>query len=168
MYALKIMLPAVLVVALFAIGHVSVSNKGSGLYGGSESPISPAIDPENSTIQDSALPQLPDKYNYLKIENVFSGRLADTDELFSLEVAIVTHQPTIASDFFIESMREKEAELIAEITKVVVDMKHDRLSTVSGRETLTSVIQENLNSYLEDEGFDAGIFEVFITNYNIV
>ena len=168
MYALKIMLPAVVVVALFAVGHGYVSDEGSGLYGTPESPTSPAIDPENSTMQDSALPQLPDKYNYLKIENVFSGRLADTDELFSLEVAIVTYQSTIASDFFIESMREKEAELIAEITKVVVDIKHDMLSTVSGREILMSEIQEHLNSFLEDEGFDGGIFEAFITNYNIV
>lgn len=168
MYALKIMLPAVVVVALFAIGHVYVSDEGSGLYGTPESPTSPATDPENSMMQDSALPQLPDKYNYLKIENVFSGRLADTDDLFSLEVAIATHQPTIASDFFIESMREKEAELIAEITKVVVDIKHEKLSTVSGREILMSEIQEHLNSFLEDKGFDADIFEVFITNYNIV
>lgn len=168
MYALKIMLPAVVVVALFAIGHVYVSDEGSGLYGAPEAPTSPATDPENSMMQDSVLPQLPDKYNYLKIENVFSGRLADTDELFSLEVAIATRQPTIASDFFIESMREKEAELIAEITKVVVDIKHEKLSTVSGREILMSEIQEHLNSFLEDKGFDAGIFEVFITNYNIV
>jgi flagellar basal body-associated protein FliL len=99
---------------------------------------------------------------------VFSGRLDDTDELFSLEVAIVTYQSTIASDFFIESMREKEADLISEITKVVVDMDHARLSTASGRVILTKEIQEHLNSYLKNEKFDAGIFEVFITNYNIV
>jgi len=168
MYTLKIILPAVLVVTAFAMGHIYVNKEGSGLYVAHESKPSPAIDPENSMMHDSALPQLPDKYNYLKIENVFSGRLADTDELFSLEVAIATRQPTIASDFFIESMREKEAELIAEITKVVVDMEHEELSTVSGREILMSEIQEHLNSFLEDEGFDAGIFEAFITNYNIV
>lgn len=168
MYALKIILPAVLVVAVFAIGHIYVNTEGSGLYVVPDSQPSPAIDPENSMAQDSALPQLPDKYNYLKIENVFSGRFGDTDELFSLEVAIVTRQPTIASDFFIENMREREAELIAEITKVVVDMKHEKLSTVSGRKILMSEIQEHLNSFLEDEGFDAGIFEAFITNYNIV
>ena len=165
MYALKIILPAVLVLALFAIGHLFVNTEGLALYEAIEIPSSSEIDSENAVLQDSLL---PNKYNYLKIENVFSGRLSDTDELFSLEVAIVTYQPTISSDFFIESLREKETDLIAEITKVVVDMNYEKLSSVSGRVILTGEIQKHLNSYLEDANFDAGIHEVFITNYNIL
>jgi flagellar basal body-associated protein FliL len=168
MYALQILLPATLVLALFLLGHAFITTEGSGLYVDDESSLDYTTGAENQTEQDPTLPQLPNKYNYLKIENVFSGRLDDTDELFSLEVAIVTYQSTIASDFFIESMREKEADLIAEITKVVVDMDHARLSTASGRAILTNEIQEHLNAYLEDEEFDADISEVFITNYNIV
>ena len=49
------------------------------------------IDPETGLI-------LPDKYNYLKIENVFSGKIVGSDKLFSIEVALVTKQPTISSD----------------------------------------------------------------------
>jgi len=165
MHALKIILPAVLVLALFAIGHLFVNTEGLALYEAIEIPSSSEIDSENAVLQDSLL---PNKYNYLKIENVFSGRLSDTDELFSLEVAIVTYQPTISSDFFIESLREKETDLIAEITKVVVDMNYEKLSSVSGRVILTGEIQKHLNSYLEDANFDAGIHEVFITNYNIL
>lgn len=168
MYALKIILPAVLVFASFAIGHVFINGEVSGLYESIDSPSSLSIAPENTVVQGTPMPRLPNKYNYLKIENVFLGRLADTGELFSLEVAIVTYQPTVASDFFIESIREKEADLIAEITKVVVDMKYEKLGTVSGREILANDIRKHLNSYLEGEGFDAGIFEAFITNYNIV
>ena len=165
MHALKIILPAVSVLALFAIGHLFVNTEGLALYEAIEIPSSSEIDSENAVLQDSLL---PNKYNYLKIENVFSGRLSDTDELFSLEVAIVTYQPTVSSDFFMESLREKETDLIAEITKVVVDMNYEKLSSVSGRVILTGEIQKHLNSYLEDANFDAGIHEVFITNYNIL
>jgi len=165
MHALKIILPAVSVLALFAIGHLFVNTEGLALYEAIEIPSSSEIDSENAVLQDSLL---PNKYNYLKIENVFSGRLSDTDELFSLEVAIVTYQPTVSSDFFIQSLREKETDLIAEITKVVVDMNYEKLSSVSGRVILTGEIQKHLNSYLEDANFDAGIHEVFITNYNIL
>ena len=49
------------------------------------------IDPETGQI-------LPDKYNYLKIENVFSGQLMDVDALFSLELALLTKQPSVSSD----------------------------------------------------------------------
>ena len=81
---------------------------------------------------------------------------------------VIALDSTISSDFFIESLREKETDLIAEITKVVVDMNYEKLSSVSGRVILTGEIQKHLNSYLEDANFDAGIHEVFITNYNIL
>ena len=38
---------------------------------------------------------LPDKYNYLKIENIFSGKIIGSEKLFSLEVALLTKQPSV-------------------------------------------------------------------------
>ena len=48
-------------------------------------------------------PVLVDKYNYLKIENVFQGRLLDSKELFSFEVAVATFQTNVTADFFYKS-----------------------------------------------------------------
>ena len=78
MLLFQIVIPAVLVFITFIIGHFFISSSGSGLYLSelnieneevSEVPedINPIdVDPETGLI-------LPDKYNYLKIENVFSG-----------------------------------------------------------------------------------------------
>jgi hypothetical protein len=63
-------------------------------------------------------PILADKYNYLKIENVFQGRLNDTKELFSFEVAIATYQTNVTADFFIKAIYEIEAELVSEISTI--------------------------------------------------
>ena len=76
MLLFQIVIPAVLVFITFIVGHFFISSSGSGLYLSelnieieevSEVPedINPIdIDPETGLI-------LPDKYNYLKIENVF-------------------------------------------------------------------------------------------------
>ena len=78
MLLFQIVIPAVLVFITFIVGHFFISSSGSGLYLSelnieieevSEVPedINPIdIDPETGLI-------LPDKYNYLKIENVFRG-----------------------------------------------------------------------------------------------
>ena len=73
------------------------------------------IDPDTGLI-------LPDKYNYLKIENVFSGKLVGSEKLFSIEVALLTKQPTISSDLFISALYEIEAHVVAEITKVILEV----------------------------------------------
>lgn len=119
------------------------------------------IDPETGQI-------LPDKYNYLKIENVFSGKLVGSEKLFSIEVALVTKQPTISSDLFISALYEMENDLIAEITKVILEVTAEQLSETDGRQKLSLAIQDHLNDYLESEDMFAGITGVFITNFNIV
>ena len=101
--------PGTLVFVLFITAHLFVENEGSGIYlpetnweGNIEEvfpvpyeEIDPSmIDPETGGI-------LPDKYNYLKIENVFSGKIIGSEKLFSIEVALLTKQPSIASDLFI-------------------------------------------------------------------
>jgi len=119
------------------------------------------IDPETGQI-------LPDKYNYLKIENVFSGKLVGSEKLFSIEVALVTKQPTISSDLFISALYEMENDLIAEITKVILEVTAEQLAETDGREKLSLAIQDHLNNYLESEDMFPGITGVFITNFNIV
>ena len=124
MILLQIVIPAVLVFIVFIVGHLFVTSDGSGLYVTEinfdpetvlEEPkeVNPLdIDPDTGLI-------LPDKYNYLKIENVFSGKIMGSDKLFSIEVALLTKQPTISSDLFISAIYEMEPDLIAEITKVI-------------------------------------------------
>ena len=109
MILLQIVVPAVLVFIVFIVGHLFVSSDGSGLYVTEinfdpetvlEEPeeVNPMdIDPDTGLI-------LPDKYNYLKIENVFSGKIMGSDKLFSIEVALLTKQPTISSDLFISCL----------------------------------------------------------------
>ena len=119
------------------------------------------IDPETGLL-------LPDKYNYLKIENVFSGKLVGSEKLFSIEVALVTKQPTISSDLFISALYEMEPDLIAEITKVILEVTADQLVDLGGRERLTQSIKDHLNQYLVDKDMFPGVTGVFITNLNIV
>ena len=112
---------------------------------------------------------LPDKYNYLKVENVFSGKLVGSEKLFSIEVALLTKQPTISSDLFIAALAEIEADIVAEITKVILEVTHEQLTALDGRENLTIAIQDHLNEYLAiEKDMFPGISSVFITNLNIV
>ena len=173
MILLQIVVPAVVVFIVFIVGHLFVSSDGSGLYVTEinfdpetvlEEPeeVNPIdIDPETGLI-------LPDKYNYLKIENVFSGKIMGSDKLFSIEVALLTKQPTISSDLFISALYEMEPDLIAEITKVILEVSAEQLLAYDGREQLSLAIQRHVNEYLVGLDMFPGITEVFITNFNIV
>ncbi len=173
MILLQILVPAVVVFIVFIVGHLFVSSDGSGLYVTEinfdpetvlEEPeeVNPMdIDPDTGLI-------LPDKYNYLKIENVFSGKIMGSDKLFSIEVALLTKQPTISSDLFISALYEMEPDLIAEITKVILEVSAEQLLAYDGREQLSLAIQRHVNEYLVGLDMFPGITEVFITNFNIV
>lgn len=173
MILLQIVIPAVFVFVVFIVGHLFVTSDGSGLYVTEinfdpetvlEEPqeVDPLdIDPETGLI-------LPDKYNYLKIENVFSGKIMGSDKLFSIEVALLTKQPTISSDLFISALYEMEPDLIAEITTVILEVSADQLLAYDGREKLSLAIQRHVNEYLVGLDMFPGITEVFITNFNIV
>ena len=173
MILLQIVVPAVVVFIVFIVGHLFVSSDGSGLYVTEinfdpetvlEEPeeVNPIdIDPETGLI-------LPDKYNYLKIENVFSGKIMGSDKLFSIEVALLTKQPTISSDLFISALYEMEPDLIAEITTVILEVSAEQLLAYDGREQLSLAIQRHVNEYLVGLDMFPGITEVFITNFNIV
>ena len=109
MILLQIILPAVFVFVVFVTGHFFVSNKGSGLYVAEmnfdpETILDEPVEIDPMTIDPDTGLILPDKYNYLKIENVFSGKILGSDKLFSIEVALLTRQPTIASDLFISAL----------------------------------------------------------------
>ena len=173
MILFQIVVPAVLVFIVFIVGHLFVSSDGSGLYVTEinfdpetvlEEPeeVNPLdIDPDTGLI-------LPDKYNYLKIENVFSGKIMGSDKLFSIEVALLTKQPTISSDLFISALYEMEPDLIAEITTVILEVSAEQLLAYDGREQLSLAIQRHVNEYLVGLDMFPGITEVFITNFNIV
>jgi len=173
MILLQIVVPAVVVFIVFIVGHLFVSSDGSGLYVTEinfdpetvlEEPeeVNPMdIDPDTGLI-------LPDKYNYLKIENVFSGKIMGSDKLFSIEVALLTKQPTISSDLFISALYEMEPDLIAEITTVILEVSAEQLLAYDGREQLSLAIQRHVNEYLVGLDMFPGITEVFITNFNIV
>ena len=173
MILIQIILPAILVFVIFVVGHFFVSNNGSGLY-----VVETNFDPETvlaepeeidpMTIDPDSGLILPDKYNYLKIENVFSGKILGSDKLFSIEVALLTKQPTIASDLFISALYEMEGDLIAEITTVILEVSADQLLAYDGRENLSLAIQKHLNEYLVGKDYFPGITEVFITNFNVV
>ena len=173
MILLQIVVTAVVVFIVFIVGHLFVSSDGSGLYVTEinfdpetvlEEPeeVNPMdIDPDTGLI-------LPDKYNYLKIENVFSGKIMGSDKLFSIEVALLTKQPTISSDLFISALYEMEPDLIAEITTVILEVSAEQLLAYDGREQLSLAIRRHVNEYLVGLDMFPGITEVFITNFNIV
>ena len=171
--------PFLLVFSVFILGHFFVSNEGSGIYlpetdwDGEletleeleEQPIE-ELDP---TRYDSKTGQLlPDKYNYLKVENVFSGKIVGSENLFSIEVALLTKQPSIASDLFIERMRELEPDLVKEITTVILEVEIGQLEALDGRKALTEKIRKHINSYLVGEDIFPGITEVYIINFNVI
>ena len=173
MILLQIILPAVFVFVIFILGHFFVSNNGSGLYVAEtnfdpETVLAEPVEVDPMTIDPDTGLILPDKYNYLKIENVFSGKILGSDKLFSIEVALLTKQPTIASDLFISALYEMEGDLIAEITTVILEVSADQLLAYDGRENLGLAIRRHLNEYLVGKDYFPGITEVFITNFNVV
>lgn len=176
MFLVQAAVPASLVFIIFIIAHLFVESGGSGIYlpetnwDGDEEEVFPVpeeeidltrIDPETGGL-------LPDKYNYLKVENVFSGKIIGSEKLFSLEVALLTKQPSIASDLFISALFEMEPDLVKEITNVILEVELGQLESLEGREKLTGDIRSYLNDYLEGEGMFPGITEVFIINYNVI
>jgi flagellar basal body-associated protein FliL len=166
MYHIQIAIPFIFVLGTFIAIHLFVAGEGSGVY----IPKSDNFSVPEKIEEEAAgvISILPDKYNYLKIENVFSGKFRDKDQLFSVEFSILTKQQSVASDLFIEKMREIEPEIIAEITKVIVDVVYTELSTPDGREELCSTIRDQINGYLEGEGIPPEITEVFVINFNII
>ena len=173
MILIQIILPAVLVFVIFVVGHFFVSNNGSGLYVAEinfdpETVLAEPVEIDPMTIDPDSGLILPDKYNYHKIENVFSGKILGSDKLFSIEVALLTKQPTIASDLFISALYEMEGDLIAEITTVILEVSADQLLAYDGRENLSIAIQKHINEYLIGIDMFPGITEVFITNFNVV
>jgi flagellar basal body-associated protein FliL len=173
MIMLQIILPAVFVFVIFIVGHFFVSNDGSGLYVAEtnfdpETVLAEPVEIDPLTIDPDSGLILPDKYNYHKIENVFSGKILGSDKLFSIEVALLTKQSTIASDLFISAIYEMEGDLIAEITKVILEVSADQLLAYDGRENLSIAIQKHINEYLVSKDMNPGITEVFITNFNVV
>ena len=177
MFIIQAAVPATLVFVVFIAAHLFVENEGSGIYlpdtnwDGDAEEIFPVpeeeIDPTRIDPETGGL--LPDKYNYLKIENVFSGKLVGSEKLFSIEVALLTKQPTISSDLFISALYEMEPDLVAEITKVILEVTYEQLTAHDGREKLTIAIQNHLNEYLvEEKDMFPGVTSVFITNLNIV
>ena len=171
----QLIIPFLVVIFAFVSGHFFFPASGSGIYMPDavfevvpvenvekmEGVDAQDIDPETGQI-------LPDKYNYLKIENVFSGKLVGSEKLFSIEVALLTKQPTISSDLFISALYEMEPDLIAEITKVILEVSAEQLLAYDGREQLSLAIQRHVNEYLVGLDMFPGITEVFITNFNIV
>ena len=172
----QIIVPFVIVVLGFAAGHFLYPAENSGIYIPELSIDLPEevvekleadvlatdIDPETGQI-------LPDKYNYLKIENVFSGQLVDVDALFSIEVALLTKQPSVSSDLFIAALFEIENEVVAAITPSILDLSKSDLITTEGRQMLSERIREAVNVWLENEkDMRPAITEVFIINLNIV
>ena len=176
MFLVQALVPASLVFIVFIVTHLFVENRGSGIYlpetkwDGDQEEVFPVpevemdltrIDPETGGL-------LPDKYNYLKVENVFSGKIIGSEKLFSLEVALLTKQPSIASDLFISALFEMESDIVKEITNVILEVELGQLESLNGRKKLTGDIRDHVNEYLEGEGMFAGITEVFIINYNVI
>ena len=177
MFYIQVTLPAVLVILAFTLGHSFVAVDYSGVYfEETEEVIEETVSVETQILDDGTevqldedgLPLLPDKYNYLKIENVFQGRLSDTDELFSFEIALATYQTNVTADFFIKGIYEIESKLVSEISTIAVDVNHNDLSTTEGRKVLTDKIMKELNEFLVEEGFNPDIHYAYIINYNII
>ena len=176
MSILQLIIPFVLVIFAFVTGHFFFPATGSGIYmPEAVFEIEPVqnveemegVDPQDIDPETGQI--LPDKYNYIKIENVFSGQLVDVDALFSLEVALLTKQPSVSSDLFIAAVFEIEAEVVAAITPSVLDVKRNDLITPEGRSALSIKIREAVNEFLEKEkDMRPAITEVFIINFNIV
>ena len=172
----QVIIPFTFVVVAFVLGHFVFPASGSGIYmPEAVVELPPAITPSEmegvdaQDIDPETGQLLPDKYNYLKIENVFSGQLVDSDALFSLEVALLTKQPSVSSDLFIAALFEIEAEVVAAITPSVLDVKSTDLMTPDGRTALSNKIRETVNEFLEKEkDLRPAITEVFIINFNIV
>jgi len=149
MFLVQAVVPASIVFIVFILAHLFVENEGSGIYlpetnwDGDEEEVFPVpeeeidltrIDPETGGL-------LPDKYNYLKVENVFSGKIIGSEKLFSLEVALLTKQPSIASDLFISALFEMEPDIVKEITNVILEVELGQLESLEGREKLTGDIR---------------------------
>ena len=177
MFIIQAVVPATLVFVMFITAHLFVENEGSGIYlpdtnwDFDTDEVFPVpveeIDPSLIDPETGAL--LPEKYNYLKVENVFSGKIIGSEKLFSIEVALLTKQSSILSDLFIASLAEIEAEVVAEITNVILEVELGQLESVDGRKKLTNAIKDYVNKYLEEDlDMFPGITEVFIINYNVI
>ena len=177
MFYLQLFVPAGLILLIFSLGHLFVETDYSGIYFEEIIEEAAEVDVNASVVIPEELTDevagdgnliLADKYNYLKIENIFKGHLFDTKQLFSLEIAIATYQTNVIADFFIKALAEIEADLISVATTLLVDTNGAELTTVAGRRLITEKVKDGLNDYLIEEGYNPDIHYVYIINYNIV
>lgn len=171
MFYLQLLVPAGLIFLMFGIGHSYVDVNYSGVY--FEEILEEVLEAEAGDdvpegVGGDGLALLSDKYNYLKIENVFQGRFFDTQELFSLEIAVATYQTNVTADFFIKGIYEIESNMVSEISNLILDTTNEELTTVEGRKLITNKIMNGLNDYLIEEGFNPDIHYVYIINYNVI
>ena len=103
MFIIQAVVPATLVFIVFITAHLFVENEGSGIYLPDTNwdfdteevfPV-PVEEIDPSLIDPETGGLLPEKYNYLKVENVFAGKIIGSERLFSLEVALLTKQSSI-------------------------------------------------------------------------
>ena len=177
MFIIQAVVPATLVFIVFITAHLFVENEGSGIYLPDTNwdfdteevfPV-PVEEIDPSLIDPETGGLLPEKYNYLKVENVFSGKIIGSEKLFSIEVALLTKQSSVLSDLFISALAEIEADVVAEITNVILEVELGQLESVDGRKKLTNAIRDHVNEYLEEDlDMFPGITEVFIINYNVI
>ena len=149
MFYIQVTLPAVLVILAFTLGHSFVAVDYSGVYfEETEEVIEETVSVETQILDDctevqldeDGLPLLPDKYNYLKIENVFQGRLSDTDELFSFEIALATYQTNVTADFFIKGLSD-------DLSIIQMSLKQRLLKNIYLKVTLLYTDYINTDNY---------------------
>ena len=117
MLLFQTIIPAVIVFLIFIFGHFFISSSGSGLYVSElnieiDETLDLAEDVNPMDIDPSTGLILPDKYNYLKIENVFSGKLVGSEKLFKKSEKIALKRVASTVRFWAKKIKKTPGLLI--------------------------------------------------------
>lgn len=164
-------LPAIAVLSAFFVGHISISPEADRLADPTNTAvvIEPVVevDAESGDAAQGAaaamlgLPQ----YQYFPYRTTLVGNIEDTNQLFSLEIAVAVYDKKIFANASMDVLAELEMQLTPMILDQTVGMTAEVLLSKDGRETLKLNIKDMLNEALEKWGHSPFVHAVEITSF---
>lgn len=174
------LLPAMLVIGLFAVGHKFIHGEDDRLTAfkvengliilpeeiepvSEATPIEEQIEvTENGQPIDPAL--LLPTYRYYQMVESFTGNFDSSGRFYKMELALSVHQSKIKADAIILKLEELETKLRPAIVDALTDISEETLRTADGRNNLMQTLRDAVNGQLINLEEDPVIEAVSITN----
>ena len=165
-------LPAVVTLAAFSVGHMSIKPEQDRLA----PPEALVEEQRDAPPEEDAAEEVPDDvdpmllvpgYQYYPYPAAIVGNVPGSNSLFSFEIAVSIYETPLNSNGLIDILEEREPQLRPLILAEAVGLNDEVLLSYEGRIQLAETIKETINMYLVKWGYDPFIHAVEFTSFII-